>query len=343
VSENVTQQPRVSVVLPVRNGASSLSAAIDSIRAQTELRWELIVINDGSTDDTGQILADLANADPRIRVATTTPLGIVQALNLGVDHAHAPLIARMDADDVAHPRRLAMQCDYLDSHPEIGLVSCLVEFKSTAGAAGGYERHVTWLNSVRSPDEIRRQRFIESPMAHPSVVFRKSILNEHGGYHEGDFPEDYELWLRWLEAGVVMGKIPQTLITWNDGPGRLSRTCPRYSVDAFYRIKARYLARWVKSCASGRPVWIWGAGRVTRRRAEWLLKEGVACAGWIDIDPRKIGKFHAERRVCSPESLLSSPRPFVLAYVGSWEAREIIAGWLARNGFVEETDYLLCA
>ena len=69
----------------------------------------------------------------------------------------------------------------------------------------------------------------------------------------------------------------------------------------------------------------------------------MACAGWIDIDPRKIGKSHAGRRVCPPESLLSSPRPFVLAYVGSWEAREIIAGWLGRNGFVEERDYLLCA
>jgi len=331
------------VVLPVRNGARVLPAAIDSIRAQTERRWELIVINDGSTDETGPILADLANADPRIRVATTTLLGIVQALNLGVDHARAPFIARLDADDVAHPCRLAMQCDHLDSHPEIGLVSCLVEFKSTTEAAGGYERHVTWLNSVRSPDEIRRQRFIESPMAHPSVVFRKSILTEHGGYHEGDFPEDYELWLRWLEAGVVMAKVPETLVTWNDGPDRLSRTCPRYSVDAFYRIKARYLARWVKACSPRRPVWIWGAGRVTRRRAEWLLKEGVECAGWIDIDPRKIGRTHMGQRVCAPESLLSSFQPFVLVYVASWEAREIIACWLGRNGFVEERDYLLCA
>ena len=343
MSHGTDQQTRVSVVLPVRNGASTLPAALASIRAQSERRWELIVVDDGSTDDTGKILAAQAKQDPRIRIFTTAAAGIVRALNFGLAQARAPLIARMDADDLCHPHRLEKQCEYLQSHPEIGLVSCLVEFRSTSPAAGGYERHVKWLNTVISSHEIHRQRFIESPFAHPSVMFRASIAQQHGTYGEGDFPEDYELWLRWLDAGVAMAKVPETLLTWIDGPRRLSRHCARYSVEAFYRVKARYLARLVASDRSGRLIWIWGAGRVTRRRAEWLLKEGVSCAGWIDIDPRKIGKTHAGLRVCPRESLLSSPRPFVLAYVGSWDAREIIADWLEQNGFAEGKDYLLCA
>jgi glycosyltransferase involved in cell wall biosynthesis len=342
VSKNA-QPPRVTVVLPVRNGAGTLPAAIASILGQTEPDWELVVINDGSTDGTSALVTTVAKKDPRVRALTIPPSGIVAALNTGLAQARAPLIARMDADDVAHPRRLQCQCDYLKAHPEIGLVSCLVEFRSTTAAAGGYERHVAWLNGVVSPEQIRRQRFIESPMAHPSVTFRRTVVEKHGAYAEGDFPEDYELWLRWLEAGVAMAKVPETLLTWNDDSSRLSRTCPRYSTNAFYRTKARYLARFLKAASSGRPVWLWGAGRVTRRRAEWLLKEGGSFAGWIDIDPRKIGKRHAGLRVCSPESLRSSPRPFVLAYVGSWDARDIIATWLERNGFREERDYLLCA
>ena len=336
---------RVSVVLPVRNAASVLPAALHSIRHQTEPNWELIVIDDGSTDDTKQILATSAARDSRVRVFTTAPTGIVAALNLGLAQAWAPLIARMDADDISHPQRLEKQCEYLDLHPETGLVSCLVEFRAEGTSTGGYERHVTWLNSVVSPAEIRRQRFIESPLAHPSVMFRQSMVAKYGDYHEGDFPEDYELWLRWLDAGVVMAKIPDTLLTWSDRPGRLSRTDSRYSVEAFYRIKARYLANHLRRVSKGRPVWIWGAGRVTRRRAEWLLREGVDGAGWIDIDPHKMGKTHAGLPVCPPQTLLSSPspRPFVLAYVGSWDARETIAGWLNRNGFTEEQDYLLCA
>lgn len=336
-------RPRVSVVLPVRNGSPHLAAALDSIRRQTERRWELIAVNDGSTDDTGQLLAETARQDPRVRVLTTPPQGIVSALNLGLSSARAPLIARMDADDTSHAERLEQQCDFLENRPELGLVSCLVEFGGHAAAAGGYRRHVTWLNSVVDPDDIRRKRFIESPLAHPSVVFRKSLIAQHGGYRDGCFPEDYDLWLRWLDAGVAMAKVPVTLLTWNDPPGRLSRTCPRYSVHAFYRTKARHVARWLRAVPPGRPVWIWGAGRVTRQRADLLFDEGARAAGWIDIDPKKIGRAHAGLPVRAPDALLQTPRPFVLAYVGSWDARDIISAWLQRHNFREEHDYLLCA
>ena len=342
--------PRVSVVLPVRNGGRSLPAALASIQAQSDPNWELIVVDDGSTDDTPARLRAAARHDPRIRVFTLAPSGIVAALTLGLAKARAPLIARLDSDDVAHARRLELQGAFLESHPHIGLDSCRVEFGGDERAAGGYRRHVEWLNTVMAPNEIWRSRFIESPLAHPSVVFRRELVTQFGGYREGDFPEDYELWLRWLEAGVVMAKVPETLLTWNDSSARLSRTCPRYSVEAFYRLKARYLSRWLrKQLPASRPVWIWGAGRVTRTRVRWLLDHGVDPAGWIDIDPRKVGRTHAGRPVRAPESLRSfssetqGRRPFVLVYVGSWEAREIITAWLKENGFGEETDYLVCA
>lgn len=342
--------PRFSVVLPVRNGASHLPAALDSLRAQTEPAWELIAVNDGSTDHTGEVLEAARQMDPRIRVLHTAPDGIVSALNRGLAEARAPWIARMDADDVAHPRRLEKQGAFLEAHPEIGLVSCQVAFGGDGARAGGYQRHVGWLNTLLSPHEIQQARFIESPLAHPTVVFRRDIPAALGAYRDGDFPEDYELWLRWLEAGVRMAKVPEVLLTWTDSPQRLSRTCRRYSVAAFYRIKAFYLARWLRThLPDDRPVWIWGAGRVTRTRARPLWDEGIRPAGWIDIDARKIGRTHAGGPVRPPESLLarttaaSARRPFVLVYVGNWEAREIIGGWLDRHGFRPEDDYLLCA
>src|SRR2546425_6870649 len=103
-------------------------------------------------------------------------------------------------------------------------------------------------------------------------MFRRELLNKHGGYREGDFPEDYELWLRWLDAGVTMAKVPRVLLTWNDAPERLSRTDRRYDVEAFYRCKAFYLARWLKRHVdASRPLLVWGAGRPTRKRAEHLV------------------------------------------------------------------------
>ncbi len=336
--------PRVSIVLPVRNAVVTLPAALASLAAQTEPNWELLVVNDGSTDGTADLLEAAARQDRRIRVFHTAAVGIVSALNLGLEQARSALIARHDADDVAHAERLERQCAFLDCRPEIGLVSCLVDFGGVNEANAGYRRHVDWINGQRRPEEIRRARFIESPLAHPSVLFRRDLVAAHGGYVDGAFPEDYELWLRWLDAGVKMSKVEEKLLTWMDGPHRLSRVCPRYSIEAFYRVKARYLARWLRrELPVDRPVWIWGAGRVTRTRVRWLLDEGIQPAGWIDIDRNKIGGTHANRPVCAPEVLLTGRRPFVLAYVGTWEAREIIAAWLQRHGFAEESDYFLCA
>jgi hypothetical protein len=112
-----------------------------------------------------------------------------------------------------------------------------------------------------------------------------------GRYADGAFPEDYELWLRWLAAGVRMEKLPDALLVWRDTPRRLSRTDPRYAPDAFDELRAHHLARWLAETNPHHPdVTIWGAGRVSRRRAARLRAQGVRVTGWIDIDPRKIAR-----------------------------------------------------
>jgi hypothetical protein len=199
------------------------------------------------------------------------------------------------------------------------------------------------LNSVVSAEEIVLNRFVESPFAHPSVIFRIELIARHGGYREGDFPEDYELWLRWLDAGVPMAKVPERLLGWHDLPGRLSRKHPRYAVDAFYRIKAEYLARDLLRRASKRPLYVWGAGRPTRKRAELLRLHGVDIEGFVDIDPKKIGQRIGRIPVISPAQLPSPPSLFVLGYVGNRGARDLTRTLLADRGYVEGRDFLMCA
>lgn len=336
--------PRVSVVLPVRDGAATLDAALASLQAQTLPAWEAVVVDDGSTDDTPRRLADWAARDPRIRPTSAPRRGLVAALNHGLTVARAPCIARLDADDTAHPERLAAQAGWLEQHPGLGLVSCLVEFGGSRETAAGYARYVDWLNTVVTPEAIALQRFIESPLAHPSVMFRRELVDRHGAYAEGEFPEDYELWLRWLEAGVRMAKVPRSLLTWNDPPRRLSRTDPRYAPVAFYECKARYLARWLGGGPlARRPLWVWGAGRLTRRRVERLQAAGITVAAFIDIDVRKIGRFHGTAPVLGVESLPPPGEVFVLGYVSAWGARELIRAALTRRGYVEGDDFLMAA
>lgn len=341
----VSAVPAVSVVLPVRDGAATLARAIASVRAQTWADWELLVVDDGSRDATPEVLNRLARAEPRLRVLAPGRVGLVAALNAGLAAARGEFIARLDADDEAHPERLAAQVEWLRRQPDLGLVGCRVGFGGDAAASRGYALHVAWLNGIITPEEHARSRFIESPLAHPSVLFRRELVARHGGYREGDFPEDYELWLRWLEAGVRMAKVPRELLTWHDAPGRLSRTDPRYDPDAFFRVKAGPVAREVGRLPGppGREVWIWGAGRPTRRRAAPLGAQGLKIAGYVDVDPRKTGRAVAGVPVIAPAALPPPGTRIVLAYVATRGARELIRGELERRGYAEGRDFLLCA
>jgi glycosyltransferase involved in cell wall biosynthesis len=336
----------VSVVLPARNAARSLPGALESLAAQSLSDFEVLAVNDGSDDDgaTLAVLEAFAARDARFRILNRPHAGIATALNTGLAAARGALVARMDADDVCHPRRLELQARYLDAHPEIGLVSCLAAFGGDRNAAKGYLNHLEWANSLTTPEALRLGAFRESPLPHPTVMFRAQLPGRFGGYRDGDFPEDYELWLRWLEAGVAMAKVPRTLYTWNDPPGRLSRTDPRYDAEAFHRIKAGYLARFLARINPFHPrVIVAGAGRITRRRAGHLLAHGVVITDWLDIDPRKVGKIVAGRPV---RHLSETPPPdacFVLPYVASRGATQYLSRFLEERGFVLGRSYLPAA
>ena len=331
----------ISIVMPVRNAAGTLSRALESILAQTLQDWELIAVNDGSRDDSGTLLDDLSRRDPRVRVIHTPPHGIARALQTGCADAAGRWIARMDADDVMHPERLAAQLDFAAKNPGLGVISCLVDY---GGHAAGYAAHVAWINSLATPEEISLRRFIEAPVAHPSVMFRRDLLEQHGGYLAGDFPEDYELWLRWLDAGVRVGKVPHKLLVWNDPPGRLSRTDPRYAVDHFYQTKCHYLARWLgRHVDPARKLWLWGAGRITRRRFDALEAAGMPFEGFIDVDPKKSNTHRDGRRVRMADELPDIAESFIITGVANRGARERIHTYLTEQGRIEGRDFIMAA
>ena len=326
--------PRVSVLMPAYNAGAMLFAALDSLLAQDMEDFEAVVVDDGSTDDTRMVLARYAWQDQRIRPVYIPHGGIVAALSAGMEAVRAPLVARMDADDVCRPERLGMQADHLESHAGIGLVSCLVEFGGDRRANEGYALYVDWANSVVGREAIRLNRFVESPLPHPSVMFRRELVRDLGGYRDGAFPEDYELWLRWMDQGVVVDKLSETLLRWNDRPGRLSRTDPRYDADAFYAVKAGYLASWLERHNPHHPaVVVAGAGRTARRRAEKLVEHGVSITSYLDVDPDKIGHTVHGRPVLHRDEVPGPDGCFVLSFVASRGAREEIGAFLASRGF----------
>ena len=334
--------PVISVLLPVRNAAACVGEAIRSIVSQTFSQFELLVVENGSTDGTREVLQDWARRDARIRLTCLPGPGLVRALNHGLSMARGSFIARMDADDASHPERLALQLRHLERRRETGLVSCLVRHAGDPAAQAGYASYVEWVNSLLTHEEISLHRFVESPIVHPSVLFRRELAERFGAWRDGPFPEDYELWLRWLEAGVRMEKLGEELLDWSDPPDRLSRTDDRYSRRAFSDCKAAYLRSWLDQApVAGRALLFWGAGRETRRRLRKLQELGVRAAGWVDVDPRKWGKRIGGLPVYSPAQLPPREECFVISAVSSRGARDEIAQDLESRGFAAGTDYVL--
>lgn len=341
----IQHTPAVSVLLPFYNAAPTLERAVRSIMEQSFTDWELLLLDDGSTDNSLALAQPLAANDSRIRICSDgMHHGIVQMLNTGIAAARAPLLARMDADDWSHPERLAKQVEYLRAHPETGLVSCAVQHEGHA-TQQGYALYIEWINGLLTHEQLLLNRFTESPFAHPSVLFRRSLTEQYGAYRDGAFPEDYELWLRWFEAGVQMAKLPEVLMHWNDLPGRLSRTDERYKREAFFRCKAGYLFHELQRTVlqTGRPIWFCGAGRLSRKNSSYLTALGVTPAGYIDIDPKKIAKTIGGLPVIPPEQVVTLADPFIISFVGNRGAHAWIRNFLQRLGKKEGIDFILAA
>lgn len=329
----------ISIVLPFRNSAETLEECLESIRNQTFQDHELIAIDDGSSDKSVEIVKRFSESDLRIRLLQPGAIGLVAALNLGVSESRSEYIARMDADDLMCKTRLEEQELFLRLNSDVALVSCRVQIFPEEQVRSGYQEYQRWQNSCVTPEDIADNRYVESPHAHPSVMLRHAVLEQMNGYRQGDFPEDYDLWLRIAEAGLKMAKIPRVLLLWRDRPNRFSRVDPRYARGAFDWLRAFYLSRDAR-IRSAKEIALWGAGRDTRKRARILLDQGIIHSGWIDIDPRKIGKIIGGRRVYDASWLKREPRPFVLIYVTNHGARDEIEQYLNSIGYLRGHNYL---
>jgi len=327
--------PKISVILPVNNAENTLKDAVKSILNQTFRDFELLIVNDGSTDSSMDIV-DKFN-DKRIRVIGQDHLGVATALNAGLDVSRGQYIARMDADDESASDRFAKQSAELDENPDLDIVSCLIRYRGDEKENQGYFLHVKWLNSLTNSKEIYHRRFSESPFAHPSVMFRKSLVERYGRYREGDFPEDYEMWLRCLHHGARAQKVKEFLLTWRDHKDRHSRIHHKYRSEAFFKLKAYYFSLWFRNNdkVKNKKIWICGYGKAIRGKSRWLGLFKCHIEGYIDIKKRS----SPTHRVIQYEEILEMDEIFILIYVSDRKGKSKILEYLSENALMPGNDY----
>lgn len=350
VPAGLRERPSVSVLMPCRNAEPWLDACLDSLRAQTLTDFELIAVDDGSTDRTAEILRERAEGEPRIRVLAgggeRGGRGLVASLVRAAAAARAPLLARMDADDICRPTRLAAQFEFLSRHPEIAACGTGVRLFPRSRLGSGYRRYEAWLNDRVTPESILADLFVECPIAHPSLMIRSSALAGLGGYRDTGWPEDYDLLLRLHAAGMSAANLPEVLLEWRVRPERHSLRSEQYAPAAFRRCKVHFLK--ASFLPRGRPLIVWGAGKVGKPLVRELSRQGLGVEAFVDLDPRKIGQSIHGAPVLSPGEFAAVRRqpeadPYVLVAVGSPGARGEIRRALDDLGRSEILDYRVCA
>lgn len=213
-AESTAPLPAVSVLMPVYNGERYVRQAVDSILAQSFSDFEFIIVDDGSTDATRALLAEID--DPRVLVIENERnLGVTKSLNVGLGAVRGRFVARIDADDIADPERLALQVAYMRANPDVVLLGSGHVAVDDAGD------QVEQVRRPMSDAEFRWTALLYSPVIHPSVMFRADLIDESGlRYDEHADAEDYDMWIRMLAHGKG-ARLGRPLVTWRRHAGAI--------------------------------------------------------------------------------------------------------------------------
>ncbi len=332
--------PLVSILIPAHNAAGTLEACLGSVIRQTLSSWECVVVDDGSTDGTPALVRRLADAEPRIRSVRCNRVGLIRALNAGLDHCRGSYLARMDADDLMHRHRLQEQVDLLERRDDLAGAGCHVRLFPRRELGPGIREYEDWLNGIDSPEKIERNAYVECPLAHPTLMLRTDRIRRLR-YRDRGWPEDYDLILRILSGGERLGVVPNRRLSWRRSPAALSRTDPAYAIERFTDCKAHFLAR--TFLGGGDRYILWGYGGTARSLSRALRGLGKIPSHIVDLHPGRLGNRIHGAPVIAPDELGSISREPLVVSVAGAEPRTRIRDFLSAMGWEELRDFLCAA
>ena len=342
----MNSSPLISILMPVRNDAAVLGNCLDDIANQSFENFGLFVVDDGSSDETPQLLEKAKRLNARIRIIRTSANGIVSALNTGLEECKGEYIARMDADDRMEKNRLEKQLEMMIQNPDLELIGCRVKGFTDSGTfpESGIQ-YQSWSNSLISHEQIERDLFAESPIVHPSFFATRELFNKIGGYSENPWAEDYDVILRAYGKGAKFGKHPEFLVRKLHAPGRLSRREAMYKRPAMFEAKVHFLLEFGR-LKNRRGVLIVGSGPTGRQAAQSFENREVKLLGFVDNRPgppdRNVkGKPAWGFPDLPPAEFLEQFRDaLIVLAIGDAAGQRAFLELLQKNHFVENHDFV---
>lgn len=328
----------ISILIPFKNTAPFLPACLNSIIDQGYREWEVIAVDDHSSDESATILAAYAENDSRIRWIPNQGNGIIQALRTAYKASHGGYLTRMDSDDIMAQNKLAVLRTKLDHHGYGHLATGQVRYFSETGISDGYARYERWINQLTATGSNFTDIYKECVIPSPCWMVHRRDFEQCGGFSHDRYPEDYDLAFRFYQHGLKVIPCAEILHHWRDYPTRTSRTSEHYALNYFLDIKLHYFLEIDRE--PKRPLVIWGAGGKGKSIAKALIQQNRTFV-WLCDNPNKIGKkiYGVELKPYQTMATIQEPQSIIT--VANEEAQAEIQGYLHGLGMTQGVDFFL--
>ena len=323
--------------MPFRNTAEYLPECIASIVGQSYPHWELLAVDDHSSDMGPSLIRSKVQEEPRITLLKNEGKGIIEALRTALRASSGSLVTRMDSDDVMVTDKLAVMQEDLEVAGRGHIALGKVRYFSSVGISSGYRRYETWLNRLIQKGSNFEERYKECVIPSPCWMVYRKDLDVCGGFDPDRYPEDYDLAFRMYASGFKCLPCDQVLHYWRDYPTRTSRTSSNYADNTFLELKVHYFLRLDRDASSA--LFLWGAGNKGKTVARLLLAHNCDFE-WVCDNPKKIGKKIYGQEMKSYETILkSNAKPQSIITVANAGAQRQIRQYLNTRYFTEGVDY----
>jgi glycosyltransferase involved in cell wall biosynthesis len=305
------QKPLVSILIPFKNTENYLSACLESIIHQTYTHWELLIVDDSSTDSSYALVENFAKTNNKIKLLQNTGSGIIDALKLALQHSKGTFITRMDSDDVMRPNKVELLANALLAQGRKHIALGLVHYFSEEGIKDGYRSYEIWLNHLTKTGTNYTEIYKECVIPSPCWMIHKADLIACDAFNPKRYPEDYDLAFRFYKHNFKCIPCDEIIHDWRDYNTRTSRTHVHYAENHFIPLKLDYFLE--LDFNPEKTLVVWGAGKKGKTIAR-LLNEKQIPFEWICDNPNKIGRdiygnmlqpFSILAHIKSPQSIIT--------------------------------------
>lgn len=331
------QKSLISILTPFKNTSAFLEDCINSILNQSYTNWELIIVDDTSTDDSYKIVEKFANNDSRIILLKNSGNGIIDALQLAFKHSKGNYITRMDSDDIMLPNKLEVLFNNLNIFGKKHIAIGLVEYFSDEGVGEGYKNYETWLNNLTKVGINYSEIYKECVIPSPCWLIHREDFIACDGFNPKIYPEDYDLTFRFYKNNIKCIPCDTVVHKWRDYSTRTSRTHVHYAQNHFTELKVRHFLD--IDYNKNKTLIIWGAGNKGKIIAKILLEKNIPFE-WICDNPKKIGKDIYGKKLKAFQVLVKIKNAQSIITVANKTAQKEIRAYLKNLNVKPVEDYI---